>query len=185
MAPTKSAKASITEKLSKSASSKASKSETETTISPNSTSSNKGKSGVKLVVMPVSSEQSNLFNVKELSKQFTKLVSEASKAITELKEVNEETVGAVLQSALESVYSYALPTVGEGKKGKKQKKVKDPNAPKKPLSNYMVYCMRFRSDLQAKNPNAKPTEISKMLGAQWNTLSAEQKAIFIDTTVSA
>jgi hypothetical protein len=184
MAPTKSAKASITEKLSKSASSKAPKEET--TISPNSPSIvGKGKSGFKLVVMPVSSEQSNLFNVKELSKQFTKLVSEASKAITELKEVNEETVSVVLQSALESVYSYALPAANEGKKGKKAKKVKDPNAPKKPLSNYMVYCMRFRSDLQAKNPNAKPTEISKMLGAQWNTLTPEQKAKFIDTTVSA
>jgi hypothetical protein len=173
MAPTKTAKSSVAEKIVKSVSTKS------------ETSSGKKTSTTKLVVMPVSTEQSGLYNVKELNKQFSKLIAEATKSIVGLSEVNEETVGVAIQTALETVYSYAIESTVNGKKGKKAKKVKDPNAPKKPLSNYMVYCMRFRADLQTKNPGSKPTEISKMLGEQWNKLTPDQKAKYIDTTVSA
>jgi hypothetical protein len=115
-----------------------------------------------------------------------KMIEEAAKAIVALSEKTEESVSEALQSTFDSVYSYALESqLSNGKKNKKSKRVKDPNAPKKALSNYMVYCMRHRSDVQGKHPNAKPTEISRILGAQWNALTPDQKSKFIDTTASA
>jgi hypothetical protein len=161
-------------------------------IKPNTESNGeKGKttkvlsSGIKLAFMPVSSSQSSFFNVKELGKQFSKCLESATKAIVSLETVNEETVSQALQTAFDVTYSQTLESVtNSGKKNKKNKRVKDPNAPKKPLSNYMVYCMRYRSDVQEKNPGSKPTEISRILGAQWNALTPEQKAKYIDTTVS-
>jgi hypothetical protein len=165
-------------------------------IKPNTESKGEGESknksskvlpaGMKLALMPVSSAQSSFFNVKELSKQFSKCLEAATKSIVSLETVTEEAVSNALQAAFEATYSQTLEAVtSNGKKNKKNKRVKDPNAPKKALSNYMVYCMRYRSDVQDKNPGAKPTEISRILGAQWNALTAEQKAKYIDTTVSA
>jgi hypothetical protein len=141
--------------------------------------------GMKLALMPVSSAQSSFFNVKELNKQFSKCLEAATKSIVSLEAVTEEAVSNALQEAFESTYAQTLECVtSNGKKNKKNKRVKDPNAPKKPLSNYMVYCMRYRSDVQDKNPGSKPTEISRILGTQWNGLTPEQKAKYIDTTVS-
>lgn len=159
-------------------------------IKPNTESKGKSSkvlaSGIKLALMPVSSAQSSFFNVKELGKQFSKCIEAATKAIVSLETVNEETVSEALQNAFDSTYSQTLEAVSNsGKKNKKNKRVKDPNAPKKALSNYMVYCMRYRSDVQDKNPGSKPTEISRILGAQWNALTPDQKAKYIDTTVSA
>jgi len=141
----------------------------------------RASSGSKLALLPVHSSQSGSYNVKELSKQLSSLLTAATKAVLELKEVNEENVHAALLASVEATYSYAVTAALEGKKGKRARRVRDPNAPKKPLSNYMVYCMKNRKDVQAKNPNAKPTEISRILGAQWNKLSAEQKAKFVES----
>ena len=183
MAPSKSSKtSSIASKI------ESIKSETKADIKSKKESKNKKSSSGsshKLVLMPVSSSQNVLYNVKELNKQFASLIEEATKAICELQTVSQDTVQAALQDTVQSVYGYALQSVEKGGKGKrKNKRVKDPNAPKKPLSNYMVFCMRHRSDIQAKHKDAKPTDISRLLGQQWNTLSVEQKAKYIDTTVS-
>lgn len=141
----------------------------------------RASSGSKLALLPVHSSQAGSFNVKELSKQFASLLTAATKAVVELSEVNETTVHAALLASIESTYAYAVTAATEGRKGKRARRVRDPNAPKKPLSNYMVYCMKNRKDVQAKNPNAKPTEISRILGANWNKLSADQKAKFVES----
>ena len=151
---------------------------------PVSSKSKVSESSSKLALLPVHSSQSVIYNTKELSKQFNKLLQDASKAICALDNVTEDSVQNVLLSTFESVYSYALVSTEKGKKGKKTKRTKDPNAPKKPLSNYMVFCIRNRPDVQAKNPSSKPTEVSQLLGKMWNALSVEQKAKFIDPTFS-
>lgn len=71
------------------------------------------------------------------------------------------------------------PTVpGKGKRGgaKAAKAVKDPNAPKRPLSNYMNFCNAKRAEVKAANPDAKMTDLSKILGTQWKALTPEQQA---------
>lgn len=54
---------------------------------------------------------------------------------------------------------------------KKQKKVKkDPEAPKRPVSSYLYFAMDKREAVVEDNPNAKPTEITTMIGEMWKQL---------------
>ena len=55
----------------------------------------------------------------------------------------------------------------------------DPNAPqppKRPLSAYIFYIKRNRPEIALENPNAKITEIAKIMGARWRALSEAEKA---------
>ena len=155
-----------------------------TTISPLSSTIN---TNCKVMLMPVSSDQSYLYNIKELNKQCSKMIEEASKAILELQEKTESSIAEAIQTTLDKIYSSVLENqiAANVKKAKKEeKRAKHKNDERKPLSNYMVFCMRNRADVQAANPQSKPTEVSQLLGTMWNKLTPEQKAKFIDTTVS-
>ena len=55
------------------------------------------------------------------------------------------------------------------------KKEKDPNAPKKTPNNYMNWCNAHRAEFKTKNPDAKPTELTRLLGAGWRELSDDEK----------
>ena len=134
----------------------------------------------EILFVPINNSNSDHYNVKELNKQFEKFLLTASTAILELSTLSTETVSSALQEAISKTYSIQnIPKVT-----KKVKKVKDPNAPKKPLSHYMVFCMRHRQDVCANNPQSIPTDISRKLGLMWNLLTPEQKAKYIDTTCS-
>lgn len=56
-------------------------------------------------------------------------------------------------------------------KEKEKKKARDPDAPKRPMSNYMYYTQENRADVQKTNPQASITEVSKILGEQWSKLN--------------
>jgi hypothetical protein len=166
----------VAEKISK-------KSKKDITISPLSPLT---ESNGKVLLMPISSEQSNLYNMKELNKQYSKLLEEATKSIFSLEEKTEASISLALQSSFDKVYASVLDSqvAMNIKKAKKAKRAKKENEPKKALSNYMVFCMRNRSEVQANNPECKPTDVSKLLGGMWNKLTPDQKSKFIDTTVS-
>ena len=53
------------------------------------------------------------------------------------------------------------------KKGRKRAK-KDPNAPKKPLSAYMLFLQDKRADIKAKYPGCSVADIAKKGGEMWN-----------------
>merc|ERR1712057_155282 len=64
-----------------------------------------------------------------------------------------------------------------GKNGKpKKKKAKDPNRPKRAMVAFMYFSIEQRPVMQRQNPTLKIADISKMLGAQWRSMSATQKA---------
>ena len=63
-----------------------------------------------------------------------------------------------------------------GKAGKKKKKAKDPNKPKRAMVAFMYFSIDQRPVMQRQNPTLKIADISKMLGAQWRSMSATQKA---------
>ena len=52
---------------------------------------------------------------------------------------------------------------------------KDVNAPKRPLSAYIIYCQEQRESLKKKNPDMKATELTSQLGSMWRTLSDDKK----------
>lgn len=64
------------------------------------------------------------------------------------------------------------------KDGKKKKKKKDPNAPKRPLSSYLLFSAAERPKVVEENPGLSMGEISKVIGARWKEIDAESKADF-------
>lgn len=50
---------------------------------------------------------------------------------------------------------------------KKVKKMKDPNAPKKAMNGYMLFCQDERNAVIEKNPGIRFTDLGKMLGEMW------------------
>jgi len=69
----------------------------------------------------------------------------------------------------------------DGPKTKKRKK-KDPFKPKRPKSGYVFYSKtvrdKVRAELYKQNPNAKITEVMKIVAQQWKNLNEEQKKQF-------
>ena len=60
--------------------------------------------------------------------------------------------------------------------GIKRKKKKDPNAPKRPLSAFFLFCQDERPAVKAVYPNYSVGEAAKELGERWNKVSADVKA---------
>ncbi|KAI1320715.1 hypothetical protein EDD11_010249 [Mortierella claussenii] len=72
------------------------------------------------------------------------------------------------------------PIAGGGVSKKKVKKpvvpvVKDKNCPKRPRNSYIFFTLMKRDDIKKKHPEFKPTEITKMLGEEWQKLSEAEK----------
>ena len=66
----------------------------------------------------------------------------------------------------------------EADKAKKQKEKEDKEAakgPKRGLSAYMYYTADVRPKFKEENPDAKMTDLTKLMAAKWKTLSAEDK----------
>ena len=61
---------------------------------------------------------------------------------------------------------------------KKPKKVKKKSKGKKKKSGFILYSMENRDKLKEKNPEMKFTDISKLLGQNWKSLSDEEKEVF-------
>ena len=59
--------------------------------------------------------------------------------------------------------------------GRKKKK-KDPNAPKRPLSAFFLFCADERPNVKVQFPQYSVGEAAKELGERWNKVSAEVKS---------
>jgi len=64
--------------------------------------------------------------------------------------------------------------VQDGGRGK-GKKEKDPNAPKKPVTSFLVYSAEMRPIVREEYPELKVTEVAKELGKRWKELSDGEK----------
>lgn len=67
----------------------------------------------------------------------------------------------------------------QGKKGK------DPNAPKRPLSAYMLWLNANRDKIRSDSPGRSVTEVSKKAGELWKGMSKEKKEVGEEMVVSA
>ena len=66
-----------------------------------------------------------------------------------------------------------VPPNGEG--GRKRKK-KDPNAPKRPLSAFFLFCGDERAGVKAIHPTYSVGEVAKDLGEKWNKVTPDVKS---------
>ncbi|KAG8335613.1 Tyrosine-protein phosphatase dsp1 [Homalodisca vitripennis] len=70
------------------------------------------------------------------------------------------------------------PSKGEKVRGKKRKQMKDPNAPKRSLSAFFMFCKDERPKVKAANPDYGVGDIAKELGKRWAEVDASTKAKF-------
>jgi hypothetical protein len=68
----------------------------------------------------------------------------------------------------------------KGKDNKNKRKRKDPNAPKKPMTSYMLYMQAQRAAVVAANPSLKFGDVSKKISEDWKVLPEDQKKIYED-----
>jgi hypothetical protein len=66
-----------------------------------------------------------------------------------------------------------VPAAGEG--GRKKRK-KDPNAPKRPLSAFFLFCADERAAIKAVHPTYSVGEVAKDLGEKWNKVTPDVKS---------
>merc|ERR1719204_2512815 len=65
-------------------------------------------------------------------------------------------------------------------KAKAQRKPfkKDPNAPKRPLSGYMIFVNAVRDKVVNDNPDMKVTDVLREIGGMWRDLSESDKQFY-------
>ncbi|XDB66906.1 hypothetical protein ABFV05_020522 [Capra hircus] len=73
-------------------------------------------------------------------------------------------------------YNQEMKDYGSAKGGKK----KDPNAPKRPLSGFFLFCSEFCSKIKSTNPGISIGDVAKKLGEVWNNLSDSEKQLYIN-----
>jgi hypothetical protein len=49
---------------------------------------------------------------------------------------------------------------------------------KKPLSAYMCFCREERETFKAQNPDARLTDLLRLMGEAWKDMPQAQKAVF-------
>uniref|UniRef100_A0A1B6EF17 HMG box domain-containing protein n=2 Tax=Clastoptera arizonana TaxID=38151 RepID=A0A1B6EF17_9HEMI len=69
-----------------------------------------------------------------------------------------------------------VPPKGEKTRGKKRKNMKDPNAPKRSLSAFFLFCKDERPKVKSANPDFGVGEIAKELGKRWAIADGETKS---------
>tara|TARA_B100000524_G_C23498915_1_gene316208 strand:+ start:59 stop:334 length:276 start_codon:yes stop_codon:yes gene_type:complete len=63
----------------------------------------------------------------------------------------------------------------------KQKRAKkDPNAPKRPMSSYMIWMNASRGRIKEENPTAEIKDIARLAGAEWAKMGPPDKAEWED-----
>ncbi|KAB0345728.1 hypothetical protein FD754_022654 [Muntiacus muntjak] len=73
-------------------------------------------------------------------------------------------------------YNQEMKDYGSAKGGKK----KDPNAPKRTLSGFFLFCSEFCPKIKSTNPGISTGDVAKKLGEMWNNLSDSEKQLYIN-----
>ncbi len=63
---------------------------------------------------------------------------------------------------------------------RKVRRKKDANAPKRPMSAFLMWAQLKRRQLQAENPDIPNADISRMLGEKWRSAGVDEKAPFLE-----
>lgn len=69
-------------------------------------------------------------------------------------------------------------TINNKAKPRKEKKIKDPNAPKKPLSPYLLYTQERRSNLLKERPTLGHKEVISVMAEEWRKMNESEKAVY-------
>jgi len=91
-----------------------------------------------------------------------------------------------LQDTKESPVAVTMNRVSCNLPQEKSKKAKkDPNAPKKPLSAFMIFSGENRSKILEANPGTSFGDTGRLLGEAWKKLNDKQREVFTKKAVDA
>jgi hypothetical protein len=79
----------------------------------------------------------------------------------------------------------AAAAAAPAKKSAKKKKTKDPNAPKKPLTSFILFSAAMRSTIKATQPDLSAPDVARALGAQWRANEGNVQALYARTASEA
>jgi high mobility group protein B2 len=115
---------------------------------------------------------------KELGKKWNNLSDSEKGKFNEIaakdKERYQKENEKYISSGAAAKFAKANPKVSK----KVKKGEKDPNAPKKPLSAYMIFAKEKRAEVVEKNKTAGFGEIGKLIGDLWKNTSAADKQTY-------
>ena len=99
--------------------------------------------------------------------------------------VKYEKMAATDKARYESEMKDYVPPKGskedaKNSKAKKPKAKKDPNAPKKPLTSFMLFSKEVRTRIQKENPSMTFGELGKKIGELFRGLSSSEKQKYED-----
>ena len=87
---------------------------------------------------------------------------------------------AALSATKDLHTTFSLSTAIEGssqKRKRKEKVAKDPDAPKKPISSYLIFQEAKRKEMMEQHPGSPYKEILKRLGVIWKNMSDIEKEV--------
>ncbi|KAL5021066.1 hypothetical protein ScPMuIL_000221 [Solemya velum] len=64
-------------------------------------------------------------------------------------------------------------------KGKKRKYTAETNAPRAPLTGYVLYAIERRQEIKESNPEIPFAEVTKILGQEWSTMGIDKKQKYL------
>jgi len=107
--------------------------------------------------------------------EFSKKCAERWKQMTDQEKQRFGAMAASDKIRYDQEMASYSPPAGESN-GQRKRKKKDPNAPKRPLSAFFLFCHDERPAVKSMYPNYSVGEAAKELGERWNKVSAEQKS---------
>jgi uncharacterized short protein YbdD (DUF466 family) len=108
--------------------------------------------------------------------EFSKKCAERWKQMTDKEKKRFAEMADKDKQRYDSEMAVYTPPGGEPGSARSKKKKKDPNAPKRPLSAFFIYCADERGGVKAIHPSYSVGEVAKELGERWNKIPPELKA---------
>lgn len=85
-----------------------------------------------------------------------------------------------MEDVLKNVTAISDHLHSEAERKKRKRAEKDPNAPKGPLSSYMLFTKDQRALLKESDPEFEPKALVSEIGKRWREASDEVKEVLIN-----
>jgi len=86
---------------------------------------------------------------------------------------------AALSATKDLHITFSLSEGSSQKRKRKEKVAKDPDAPKKPISSYLIFQEAKRKELMEQHPGSPYKEILKRLGVIWKNMSDAERSLML------
>jgi len=106
--------------------------------------------------------------------EFSKKCAERWKQMTEKEKKRFGEMADKDKIRYDKEMSNYVPPAHEG--GKAKRKKKDPNAPKRPLSAFFLFCADERPAVKQAHPEYSVGDVAKEMGEKWGKVSTEAKS---------